>query len=568
MISKSVLPAIAMAVASGLAMAAPPSPAGMPEFVGTDAPFASNAIYFVMTDRFVNGDPSNDHRHQGGAHPTFDIPVPGAPKGQSANIGYLGGDFKGVLENAGYIHNMGFGAVWITPIVDNPDQAFTGGDPVYWGSKFTDRGKTGYHGYWGVNFYKVDEHLPSRNLDFAQFTAKMHAAGLKVVQDIVLNHGSPAFTMPVRQPQFGQIFDKSGKLIADEQNLPPWQLDPVRNPLHRFYHAYEDLVQLSNNDDQSPLVLNYMVGAYEQWIDEGSDAFRIDTISHMSTTFWKQFSARIRASHPGFFMFGEAFDYSPDNIGKYTWARNGGISLLDFPLQQAVKQVFEHPDSDFAALQARLYLTNGPYANPYELVTFYDNHDMARLAATDNGFIDADNFLFTARGIPAIYYGSEIGFERGMAEHQGNRNYFGQQRIDDAPEEPDLPAPGAHRTAARADPGAAARPDAADPFRRPAGVVLSRLPEGQRAPDRTGTAQQGRPRRRLQHPRRPAVRPLATRLRRQGHRGDCRRQPACQRRGARRAGLPARCAGHPPRSRRRADPADGGARAPQPLIDR
>lgn len=418
-------------VGSGIASTAP-----LPVFVGTDAPFASNAIYFVMTDRFVNGDTSNDHRHQGGAHPTWDIPVPGAPKGESDNIGYLGGDFKGVLDNAGYIKGMGFGAVWITPIVDNPDQAFTGGDPVYWGSKFTDRGKTGYHGYWGVNFYKVDEHLPSKGLDYRQFTASMHKAGLKVVQDIVLNHGSPAFTMPVRQPQFGQIFDKSGKLIADEQNLPPYKLDPVRNPLHRFYHAYDDLVQLSNNDDQSPMVLNYMVDAYEQWIDEGSDAFRIDTISHMSTTFWKQFSARIRAKHPGFFMYGEAFDYSPDNIGKFTWPQNGGISVLDFPLRQRIADVFEHPDSDYAKLLDRLYLTNGPYQNPYELVTFYDNHDMARLNATDAGFIDADNWLFTARGIPAIYYGSEIGFERGKAEHEGNRNYFGQQRIDNAPKSP------------------------------------------------------------------------------------------------------------------------------------
>ncbi len=407
-----------------------------PEFVGTDAPMASNAIYFVMTDRFVNGDTSNDHRHQGGAHPTWNIPVPGAPKGESANIGYLGGDFKGVLDNAGYIKGMGFGAVWITPIVDNPDQAFTGGDPVHWGSKFTDRGKTGYHGYWGVNFYKVDEHLPSKGLDYRQFTAGMHADGLKVVQDIVLNHGSPAFTMPVRQPQFGQIFDKNGKLIADEQNLPPYQLDPVRNPLHRFYHAYDDLVQLSNNDDQSPMVLNYMVGAYEQWIDEGSDAFRIDTISHMSTTFWKQFSARIRAKHPGFFMVGEAFDYSPDNIGKFTWPQNGGISVLDFPLRGRIADVFEHPHSDYAQILDRLYLTNGPYQNLYELVTFYDNHDMARLNASDNGFIDADNFLFTARGIPAIYNGSEIGFERGKAEHEGNRNYFGQQRIDNAPKSP------------------------------------------------------------------------------------------------------------------------------------
>ena len=66
-----------------------------------------------------------------------------------------------MLDNADYIRDMGFGAVWITPIVDNPDEAFTGGDPVQWGGMLTDRGKTGYHGYWGVNFYKLDEHLPS-----------------------------------------------------------------------------------------------------------------------------------------------------------------------------------------------------------------------------------------------------------------------------------------------------------------------------------------------------------------------------------------------------------------------
>ncbi|MEO8998853.1 MAG: alpha-amylase family glycosyl hydrolase [Rhodanobacter sp.] len=432
MIRRTVLLAGALTLACHCAQATSTTP----EFVGTAAPLASNAIYFVMTDRFVNGDPSNDHRDQGGAHRTFDIPVAGAPRGESANIGYLGGDFKGVLNNAGYIRDMGFGAVWITPIVDNPDEAFTGGDPVSWGSKFTDRGKTGFHGYWGVNFYKLDEHLPSKGLDFAQFTAAMHKSGLKVVQDIVVNHGSPAFTMPKAQPQFGQIFDQDGKLIADEQNLPPWQLDPRRNPLHRFYHAYEDLAQLSNNDDENPAVLEYFVGAYLQWIGQGADAFRIDTISHMPVAFWKQFAARIRAKHPGFFMYGEAFDFSPDNIGQYTWAQNGGISLLDFPLEQATKEVFEHPGSDYAKLQARLYLTNGPYANPYELVTFYDNHDMARLKADDAGFIDANNWLFTARGIPAIYYGSETGFERGKAEHEGNRNYFGQPRVDAAPTSP------------------------------------------------------------------------------------------------------------------------------------
>ncbi|GAB3024756.1 alpha-amylase family glycosyl hydrolase [Oleiagrimonas citrea] len=424
--------ALSLVASSSAFAAAPHAPA---DFVGTTQPFASNAIYFVVTDRFVNGDPSNDHRHQGGAHPTFDIPVHG-PNGQTANLGYLGGDFKGVLENAGYIRGMGFGAVWITPIVDNPDQAFTGGKPVKWGSTLTDHGKSGYHGYWGINFYRVDEHLPSKHLDYAQFTHGMHAAGLKVVQDIVLNHGSPAFSMPVKQPQFGQIFDANGKLIADEDNLPPWKLDPVKHPLQRFYNAWPDLAQLSNNNDQNPAVLKYFVDAYLKWIGEGADAFRIDTMNHMSTRFWAKFAAAIHAKHPGFFMFGEAFDSNVDNLGKYTWKSGGSMSLLDFPLKDAMRKVFEHPHSDFGTLQAALYLTNGPYANPYRLVTFYDNHDMKRLDASDNGFIDANNFLFTARGIPAIYYGSEIGFERGKGEHQGNRNYFGQKRIDAASKSP------------------------------------------------------------------------------------------------------------------------------------
>ena len=99
-------------------------------------------------------------------------------------------------------------------------------------------------------------------------------------------------------------------------------------------------------------------------------------------------------------------------------------------------EVFEKPGSDFGALAGALYLEDGPYANPYELMTFYDNHDMARMKASDSGFIDAHNWLFTARGIPVVYYGSETGFMRGTAEHAGNRNYFGQERVDAASRSP------------------------------------------------------------------------------------------------------------------------------------
>ncbi|MBU2048734.1 MAG: cyclomaltodextrin glucanotransferase [Gammaproteobacteria bacterium] len=441
-------PYSSLSLALSFALSASPALAiERPDYVGTREPFASQAVYFVVTDRFVNGDPSNDHRDQGGAHPTFDIPVP-CPDKVDGNIGYLGGDFKGVLDNAAYIRNLGFGAVWITPIIDNPDQAFTGSKPISCTSTLTDRGKTGYHGYWGVNFYTLDEHLPSRDLDFAAFTRGLHAADLKVVLDIVGNHGSPAWTMPVAQPQFGQIFDKDGTLIADHQNLPPQQLDPVHNPLHAFYNSIGpvdgkngsifdgNLAELSDFNEHNPAVMDYLVGAYLQWTAQGVDALRIDTIGWLPHPWWHAFVNRIRAEHPGMFMFGEAFDYDASKIAEHTWPANANVSVLDFPLRGALSSVFGKEQKGFEILAEPLHLLDGPYANPYELMSFYDNHDMARLDANDAGFIDAHNWLFTARGIPVIYYGSETGFMRSRAEHAGNRAYFGQARVDDAPNSP------------------------------------------------------------------------------------------------------------------------------------
>ena len=422
-------PSVLASIALGLALA---GPASAEEFYGTLEPFAQEAVYFVMTDRFVNGDPSNDQRDQGGAHRTFDIPL--APcDGQVGNIGYLGGDFRGLLDNAGYIRDLGFTAVWLTPIVDNPDQAFTGGDEVTCDGFLTDRGKTGFHGYWGVNFYRLDEHLPSAGLDFSGLTAGLREQGLKTVLDIVGNHGSPAWTMPVAQPQFGQLFDAGGRLVADHQNLPPDRLDPARNPLHAFYNDKPDLAQLSDLDAGNPAVMDYLVGAYLQWIGQGVDALRIDTIRHQPLSFWKEFSDRIRAEHPGMYMFGEAFDYDAAKIAPFTLPENGGISVLDFPMKQAMDEVFGRTGAGFERMVPALQLEDGPYANVYDLATFYDNHDMRRLDASDAGFIDAHNWLFTARGIPVVYYGSETGFMRGQAEHGGNRAYFGQDRIDAAP---------------------------------------------------------------------------------------------------------------------------------------
>jgi glycosidase len=400
--------------------------------VGTEHPFAAEAIYFLMTDRFVDGDPNNNYEEQGGDFPTWEGKLEG-PDGKTAYVGYLGGDFQGVLNNADYLAELGFTAIWMTPIVDNPDQAFAGGETITFGGAFKDGNKTGYHGYWASNFYKEDEHLVSPGLDYEQLNQALAKKGLKTILDVVANHGSPSFSMPIDQPKFGELYDINGQLVADHGNVSPEQIDR-NNPMHDFFHDYPDIMQLSNLDETNPQVQDYLINSYLHWIDKGAAAFRIDTIKHVPHRFWRIMADRIRAEHPDFYMFSESYDYNANFIAQHTLPKNGGISVLDFPGQKAMTTVFEDPNSDFAALADYLHLTHGPYHNVYELTTFYDNHDMRRMNASDMGFVNAHNWLFTTRGIPVIYQGSEFAYMRGTAEHEGNRNYVGQARLDAAPQ--------------------------------------------------------------------------------------------------------------------------------------
>jgi cyclomaltodextrin glucanotransferase len=406
------------------------------EFYGTTEAFAEEAIYFVMTDRFVDGDTSNNQFDQGNdvGQGTWDRSMP-CSDGSAANIGYQGGDFAGIYNNADYIAEMGFTSVWITPVVDNPDEAFTGGSPLECGAGVgADKGKTGYHGYWGVNFYQVDEHLESPGLSFREFNSKMEGEfGLKTVLDIVGNHGSPSYTMTESQAKFGKIYDQNGNLKADHMNRQPSDLSDDES-LHDWYNRGGGLAQLSDLDDEDPEVMDYLVNAYLQWIDQGADAFRIDTIAWMPHAFWKEFSDRIRAENPDFYMFGENFNYNAGAIAQHQKPENGGISVLDFPGQRAITQLFQNSSSDYADIQWYLHLDDGQYTNPYVLASFYDNHDMSRMNSNgnENVFVDANNWLFTARGIPVVYYGSEMQFMQGKSEHAGNRNYYGQDNINAA----------------------------------------------------------------------------------------------------------------------------------------
>ncbi len=400
------------------------------DYYGTLEPFASENVYFIVTDRFVDGDPANNQPDQGGPElGTFDRPIQleGLPP---ANIGYLGGDFKGVLDNAGYIADMGFTAIWLTPIIDNPDEAFTGGEvPGAGGSN--DKGKTGYHGYWGVNFFELDEHLPSPGLDYADLTRELRDEhGIKTVLDVVCNHGSPSFSMPHDQPGYGEIYDADGKLIADHGNLHPSELDSG-NPLHAFFRHEPDLAELSDLDYDNPAVLDYCVNAHSKWISARrvGYSYRYDQ-AHADSNSGKHL-------RNGFVMTTRACSCSRKRglsmrkfSAQYTYPENGGISVLDFPGREAMLDVFGSKGGSYAQLKSYLHLDSGVYYNPYTLMIFYDNHDMTRLDADEDGFVDANNWLFTSRGIPVVYYGSEIGFRAGADQHAGNRDYYGPESIE------------------------------------------------------------------------------------------------------------------------------------------
>jgi cyclomaltodextrin glucanotransferase len=241
--------------------------------------------------------------------------------------------------------------------------------------------------------------------------------------------------MTYDQPMYGEIYDADWTLLADHGNLHPNELS-ADNPLHAFYRRERDLAELSDMNYDNPAVLDYFVAAHSKWIEQGASAVRIDTIKHMPHAFWKAFADRIRREHPGLFMFAESWSFDAEFLAQHTFPENGGISVLDFPGREAMSAVFGKSNEPYTVLLDYLHLDSGVYQNPYDLMTFYDNHDMPRLDADNNGFIDANNWLFTSRGIPVVYYGSEIAFRAGTDQHKGNRDYFGQENIEIAKNHP------------------------------------------------------------------------------------------------------------------------------------
>ncbi len=374
--------------------------------------FRDETIYFAVTDRFVDGDPGNNNIY--------------GDEYQPGNLKYnQGGDFKGLIQNLDHIKDMGFTAIWITPPVMQPPGRYQNSSGSY--------DATGYHGYWAWDFSKIDPHLESPGATYADLIQAVHAKGMKLIQDIVTNHGHGGDVGPSVKwySQKGQLFGL-GKMFDYNNDTQNW-----------FHHSGPAIADLLDLNDDNPEVGKWFAEIYKGYQNMGVDAFRIDTVAWMKPDFWKTFTAEMHKNKKDFFMFGEVW-----TNGDFNWLAsftnlapgdpmNSAMSVLDMPGSSMgtwgqLEQVFK--GGDYSRVD-NVLSQDAKYKDATYLVTYLDNHDKPRFngpgwdgsSATTEQYFDALNFYFTERGIPCVYYGTEVQMVGG--NDPDNRKYLGPDGI-------------------------------------------------------------------------------------------------------------------------------------------
>ena len=417
-------------------------------------------IYFVLPDRFDNGDPGND---RGGL--TGDRLVTGYDPTHKGF--YHGGDLKGLTRKLDYIQGMGITAIWFAPVFKNKPVQGPKGDE-----------SAGYHGYWITDFTTIDPHFGTE-AEFKGFVDAAHARGIKVYMDIIVNHTAdviqyreagdysyrskadfpfsrrggvagapinpgflgdhrpgPANWAKLADPSFAYTpFVPTGE---ERVKVPAWLNDPT------YYHnrgnsnwvgesaLYGDFVGLDDLATEHPRVVSGMIAIYSSWIDRfGIDGFRIDTAKHVNAEFWQAFipamQARAKAKGiPNFHIFAEVATGDPDPALLARWSH---IANLTAPIDMAFAAAAQRAVSGKAGTEvlARMFeddpIYKGGEKAALRLPTFLGNHDFGRFSMfvkQANPGISQDELLartmlghammLTLRGVPTIYSGDEQGF--------------------------------------------------------------------------------------------------------------------------------------------------------------
>ena len=385
----------------------------------TKVGLSQDLIYFVMPDRYKDGDKENNDN--GGFN-------------TSLTAFYHGGDLKGLTgtcepgdDGLARIKSLGFTAVWLTPVITQQEAIGAG---------------SGYHGYWGVDFLNVDPHLGT-NADMAEFSQCAKKLGLKVILDVVTNHTGDVI----------KYLGNSPYIPAESKKLknPAW-LNDINN-----YHNVGDMGScwgvgnctklgdfygLDDLATEKPVVYKGWADVYGQWISKyGISGFRVDTARHVDDKFFKNWSPLIQATASksnikDFTIFGEVFDYSTFNLMTYV-RQNKIQTVLDFPFQAKATE-YASGYSNAAALTALFenddYYTSAQ-SSASNLITFLGNHDVGRAGyiISSKRIQPADQLLprtnlanalmYFSRGIPVVYYGDEVG----MTGTNSGKDQFARQ---------------------------------------------------------------------------------------------------------------------------------------------
>ena len=383
--------------------------------------FREENIYFMMTDRFCDGDKTNnniwgDEYLPGGEGQMYDF-----NESKTGILSYYhGGDFKGIINNLDYLVEMGFTAIWITPSVKQAEGRF------YYG----DYEASGFHGYWGYDFDQIDPHLHSSGKnsdgwdDYRAFVAACHEKGIRVMQDVVINHGNQSVSDPKTK-----WHAEDGKVIMDGETWI-WQTkDKYYDPsnLANGFYAYKDawgcagLIDFNDKSPDRKDARQHMINVYKKFIDAGVDAFRIDTVAYVTNEWCGEFADEMykHAQSKGnnhFYMIGEAWCGRYDAVARHSKDTTDSLHMLDMHLScldypGEMSSVFKD-GGDYARFES-VIASDAGWGTDLEEHTktamFVDNHDCFR----NNGiyseaqYKNALNYIYLFRGVPVVFYGTE-----------------------------------------------------------------------------------------------------------------------------------------------------------------
>ncbi|MFN4027537.1 MAG: glycoside hydrolase family 13 protein [Flavobacterium sp.] len=375
---------------------------------------SSDLIYLIMSDRFANGNPNNDNNDK-----LFE------KANRSNKDGRHGGDIEGIIKNLDYIQSLGATAVWPTPLSEDNDE----------------RGS--YHTYGQSDVYKIDARFGT-NEDYVRLSAELHQRGMKNIMDYVTNHWGykhwmmndlPTYDWIHQFPGYAQTnyrmatqFDSNASAIDAKNCMDGW-----------FVKSMPDLNQ------SNPLVLNYLIQNAIWWIEYADlDGFRVDTYSYNDKTAIAKWTKSITDEYPNFNIVGEVWMY--DQAQMAYWQKDSKIgaiqsfnsnlpSVMDFTLQEAIANgVFNEDKQEWRNGMVKVYENFNNdflYPNINNLLVFFENHDTNRLNEIyKNDFKKyqmAMTLIATVRGIPQIYYGSEIGMagDKGKGDGDIRRDFPG-----------------------------------------------------------------------------------------------------------------------------------------------